>query len=183
MEAKGGIRAQFMWKLYEPWQIAMLGRMELADPERLETYMNTLWEQFPQLYESLAIAAVDQEELSVPHCAELLNTTTEEIEEKLRCYRIADRFHQHTISKAVVVMNDEAPARLAEGQISVWEVVREYRKLGSVERLTSSFPGLKPIEIAAAMKYAEQHPEEIESQIDRYESMLARHHAEYPYSL
>lgn len=182
MEANGGIRTRFMWKLYEPWQVAMLSRLGTVDSERLESYLNTLWEQFPNLYESIAIGAVDQEELTLTHCAECLGITAEEVEGKLRDFRQSDRFRQQPIARAVVAVQQDSPAKLVHGQIAVWEVVREYRKLGSLERLTEAFPGIRPFEIAEAMKYAEQNPKEIATQIELYETMLARRRAEYPFS-
>jgi uncharacterized protein (DUF433 family) len=66
--------------------------------------------------------------------------------------------------------------------VAVWEIVREYRKIGSVERLERSFPSLTRGELAAALKYAEHNPEEIENRILRYEDVRHRRLLQYPYA-
>jgi uncharacterized protein (DUF433 family) len=167
-----------MWVRLEPWQLRQLDRLQQAQPERAESILNTLWAACPNLLGELAIAAVDQESLSIDACADLLGITSDEVEMRL----IAWRRHNVTVEQAVV--SDEHcrnGARLIEGQVAVWEVVREYRKLGSVERLKESFPALSEGELAAALIYAEAHPAEIESKICQYEAMLARKRSEYPF--
>jgi uncharacterized protein (DUF433 family) len=73
-------------------------------------------------------------------------------------------------------------ARLAEARIPIWEIVREFRKLGSVELLREAFPFLTPSELVAAMRYAEAHPSEIEAQIQQFESLIERRKTEYPFA-
>lgn len=165
-----------MWRLVEPWQLQQLKRLSNLDPERVETILNTLWNSYPGLYEELAVSAVDQEMLSVEGCAQRIGVTEQEVERHLITYR------EQTVRPESAVVRDGKVARLHDGQVAVWEVVREYRKLGSVERLTASFPSLTPRELAAALKYAEANPEEIESQISRYEEMLSKRRTEYPFA-
>ena len=119
-----------------------------------------------------------------PGCASLggagwLNASEDSIDEHLLQFRNVVR----SIECAVVHDASTKPmARLAEGHIAVWEVVREYRKLGSVEELQSAFPSLDQAELAAALRYAQEHSEEIQALIDEYESVLAKRRAEYPFA-
>ncbi len=168
-----------MWARLEPWQLLQLQRIAKFDPERVESFLNTLWTQYPGLLHELAISAVDQEQLSVDECADRLNVSAESVHEHLLQFRHCSR----TIECAVV--HDEsskAVARLAEGRVAVWELVREYRKLGSVEELQSAFPMLAQGELAAALRYAQENSEEIQALIDEYEMVLAKRRAEYPYA-
>jgi uncharacterized protein (DUF433 family) len=167
-----------MWKVYEPWQLDALKRLGEADPERVETLLNTLWNSYPHLFEELAIVAVDGEALNVQQVAERLATTPESVSERV------DRRRRADVVQGLAVVHDEfgKVARLAEGRVAVWEIVREYRKLGSVERLTAAFPWLSTSELAAALSYAEQHPGEVEAQISQYEEILEKRRVEYPFA-
>ena len=166
-----------MWHVLEPWQFSQLKRLATFDPERIETTMNVVWNSAPGLFEEVCVSGVDQEQLTVSRCAELLGVPEERVEELLRQFR-----SRPPQPASAVVRDDRAVARLAEGHVAVWEIVREYRKLGSVERLVDSFTTLSRGELAAALKYAEQNPAEIEAQIARYEEILAKRRAEYPYA-
>ena len=169
-----------MWAKLEPWQLLQLQRLAKLDPERVESLMNTLFLQYPGLYAELAIAAVDQEQLTVEACADRLNLSEDVIE------RRRAEMHRRMITPtdtAIVVQDGTKPiARLAEGHIAVWEVVREYRKVGSVEALRSSFPGVSEVELASALRYAQDHPAEIQSHIDAFERLVALKRSEYPFA-
>lgn len=167
-----------MWAPIETWQWLQLQRLSCVDRERAEQVLNTLWSTFPGLYEEMSISAVDQEMLSIDECAMRLSISPSLVEEKLLAYR------RCAVSMDSAVVRDETKhvARLAQGQIAVWEVVREYRKLGSVERLTETFPGLSEGELAAALRYAETNSGEIECLITEYENVLAKRRAEYPFA-
>ncbi len=163
----------------EPWQLTQLQRLERLDPERTERVLNTLWEAHPELFEDLAVAAVDQEMLTVEGCAELLGYESDEIEHRLLEYR-----GRTQTAGCRIVLDEERGnvARLAEARIPIWEIVREFRKLGSVELLREAFPFLTPSELVAAMRYAEAHPSEIEAQIQQFESLIERRKTEYPFA-
>lgn len=168
-----------MWTTFETWQLAQLQRLAETDPERVETILNTVWNSYPGLLPDLAIAAVDQEQLSVDSCARLTGEDTSKVEDQLLEFRQKNAKFAYDL--AVVVDSKSCVAKLAESQVSVWEIVREYRKLGSVERLTESFPSLPKAELAAALVYADQNPGEIEEQISKYEEILHKKRAEYPF--
>ena len=168
-----------MWTTYESWQLRQLRRLAQFDTERVETMLNTVWNSYPGLLDELAIAAVDQEQLSVGDCALLLQIPSVEVEKCLIEFR--SRTTPKQCDWAVVVEDGSSVAKLADSHIAVWEIVREYRKLGSVERLTEAFPSLPKSELAAALVYAEQNPGEIETQIIRYEEMLEKKRSKYPF--
>lgn len=165
-----------MWTTYESWQLRQLQRLAQIDAERVETMMNTLWNSYPGLLADIAIAAVDQEQLSVDACAALLEVSPSEVDNRLIDFR-----NRASASEQAVVVESGSCAKLADSHIAVWEIVREFRKLGSVERLTEAFPSLPKTELAAALVYAEQNPGEIETQISRYEEILQKKRSEYPF--
>ncbi len=168
-----------MWTTFEPWQLGQLQRLSQSDSERVETVLNTIWNSYPNLLADLAVAAVDQEQLSVESCAKLLKIEPAEVEERLVDFR--QKSARFDYEWAVVVDHGSTVAKLVDSRVAVWEIVREYRKLGSVERLTEAFPSLPKSELAAALTYAEQNPSEIEDQISKYESILQKRRAEYPF--
>ena len=166
-----------MWHVLEPWQFTQLKRLATFDPELVEKTMNVVWNSHPGLFEEVCVSAVDQEQLTVARCAEILGVGESRVEELLHAFR-----SRPPQPARMVVRDERAVARLAEGHVAVWEIVREYRKLGSVERLVGSFASLSRGELAAALKYAEQNPAEIEAAIARYEELLAKRRAEYPFA-
>jgi uncharacterized protein (DUF433 family) len=156
-----------MWARLEKWQFDQLVRLSAQDFERAETLLNTLWNAYPGLYAELTIRAVDQEQLTVDEAAARLDVSIEEIEASLVQFR-----RSIPIEGAVVCEGEKLVARLVQGQLPVWEVVREYRKVGSVEKLKVSFPSLSESELAAALRYAQSNSTEIEAQIADYERYL-----------
>jgi uncharacterized protein (DUF433 family) len=167
-----------MWARLETWQLKQLQRLAKTDPDRVEALLNILWNQTPGLFSELAVSAVDQEMLSVEEGADRLSVTEHQVETELGDFR------QKMSNVEVIVVHDDMrkAACLSQGGIAVWEVIREYRKLGSVESLKASFPGLSEGDLAGALRYAQSHPDEIESMISDYENVLARRRAEYPFS-
>lgn len=167
-----------MWAINEPWQLSQLNRLAGIDSERVETILNTLWNSYPGLYSELAILAVDQEQLSLDECAHRLGITPDEVLQKLIQFRRAAPLDLALVPDR----NGQCVARIADFGIAVWEVVREYRKLGSVERLKESFPAVPEAQLAAAMRYAQENPDEIDGQIRAYEDMAGKFRAEYPFA-
>jgi uncharacterized protein (DUF433 family) len=168
-----------MWANIEDWQLSQLLRLAANDPERVEAMLNTLWRSYPNLFGDLAIMAVDKEQISIDACADLLGVSPEVVEDRLKLLR------RQASPVALAVVQDDSynhVARLADYGIAVWEVVREFRKLGSVERLREVFPAVPEGQLAAALRYAQANPAEIELLIENYESMLARRRDEYPFA-
>jgi uncharacterized protein (DUF433 family) len=168
-----------MWHVIEDWQLTQLRRLAGLDRELAETVLNTIWNQYPGLFEQVIISALDQSEISASSAGQLLSMDEDAVTYKLMLFRKAMASH----GQSSIIHEPGKDAKLAGGSVSVWEVVREYRKIGSVERLIESFPSLSTAELAAALKYAAQHPAEIEAQIGKYEETVARRRRQFPFAM
>ena len=167
-----------MWAKNEAWQLCQLNRLAGLDPERVETILNTIWKSYTGLYAELAILAVDQEQLSVDECAERLSLSSDDVVQRLIHFRRAAPLDLAVVPDGA----GQCVARIPDFGIAVWEIVREFRKLGSVERLKDSFPAVPEGQLAAAMRYAQENPEEIDGQIRAYEDMAGKLRSEYPFA-
>lgn len=163
-----------MWTAYESWQVAELERLADQDLDGLEIALNEMWRRRPQLLEQVALSALDRDRITPEHAAQVLKIEREELDAKLA------QFRKRALKRRCVVVGDGAIARLAEGGLPVWEIVRAYRALGSLEALHEAFSGASAPSLESALAYAEEHPAEIERQIDRYEQLLERRKNEYP---
>jgi len=165
-----------MWIKLEEWQLQELQRLAASDPERAETILNTVWQGFEGLLQELTVAAIERGTLSAEEGSERLAIPVADVLERVEAFRGSTR------DASVVCPVSGRGARVAGGQIAVWEIVREYRKLGSAEQLTQAFPALSVVELGAAMVYARSHPEEVEEQIAEYEELLEKKRAVYPFA-
>jgi uncharacterized protein (DUF433 family) len=73
-------------------------------------------------------------------------------------------------------------ARLVSSPVAIWEVVREYRRLGAVDQVLEYMPMLSELDVRAALSYAGRNPDEIGRDIKRYEEHLERTRAAYPFA-
>jgi uncharacterized protein (DUF433 family) len=137
---------------YSDWQMAELVRLAHANPERLEGILNSLWAANPGLYEELSAHA---------------NSATEPTERP---------------TYALVETGGASCARLSESRIAVWEIIRAYRRAGSIEGLHEEFPQVELGELKAALEYGVENQVEVDLLIARYESMLEQRRAQYPYA-
>lgn len=153
--------------------------MARNNPNRIEMVLNALWQAVPGLYEDLAIAAVDQEMLSIEEASTAMGIDECTVETMLREYRQSSRRYGAPIVRD---LEHGRVAKLAGSQIAIWEVVRAYRKLGSFEAIQDKFPGIDEIELQGALKYAHEHEDEVEKLIRTYDDMRARKQAEYPFA-
>jgi len=80
-----------------------------------------------------------------------------------------------TVEGPGIYFATEATGRVAKGQApgrGVWEVIRIYRAFGgNVEAILHAYPHSIPDRLQAALRYAELHPEEIESRIRENEEL------------
>lgn len=165
-------------QMLETWQITQLERLAKLRPQFAEQALTELWEARPDLFEQITLGAIDQGEVSVERGAELLGVSQEDVLERLATFRNATTVHD------CAVVHDSTNgkiARLAESQVAIWEIVREFRKLGSIDALLDHYPSLTRGELETAVRYSQSHPDEIEHQISQYESMLDKKRAEYPF--
>jgi uncharacterized protein (DUF433 family) len=158
------------------WAVTQFGRLAEQDPERADRLLEALWEAHPNLLSELAISAVASDELSIEECARVMMTSADEVEKRLSLST------SEGDGAASLILVDGGVARLADARVCVWEIVRELRRHGSVECLCESYPGLTKVELEAALAYAASNTEEVEALITRYEGMLERRRAEYPYA-
>lgn len=156
-----------MWTPLEKWQVSQLERLSVSDPDRVEEALNALWDANPDLLESITISALDQKELSVNRAAELLGRTPGEVAKKLSVHR------QRSLRSRWLVVSEGSDAQLADGSLPVWEIVRVYRRLGSMERLQKAFTGVSQATLESALAYAKTHEAEINRQIDEFEALIA----------
>lgn len=160
------------------WSTLQLQRMTRFFPERVDEAMHRLFELDPQLRNELVIGAVDQEMLTVQQAADYTGIPPEEIELRLVEFRTLMAQRDVRIEK----LSEKAVARVVGAGISVWEIERERRRVHSTEVLRDSFPALSKNEIELALAYAQDHADEINSAIERYEQVLARRQAKYPFA-
>ena len=165
-----------MWTSFEPWQMAQLERHASVEPERVERALNALWSSDPELFAQVAIEAVEQSQLEAIRCASMLGISVEDVEARVSEVR------RRTLKRYCVVVCDGTVAKLADGGLPVWEVVRVYRKLGSVEKLQEAFASVSAEALESALNYAAAHADEVELQISKYEQILERKRAEYPFA-
>ncbi len=161
-----------------PWPLEQLQRMAKHDPTRVEGILSCLMQDHPDLLVDLVIGAVDQEMLTIQQASEWTGLEHYEVERRLYDFRRAYAYSEVAIEREPRA----GVARLAGMNVTVWEIVREYRKLGSVEALSQSFPDLTRKDLAVALRFAEAHPGEIQQQIEQYEAVVNRRKTEYPYA-
>lgn len=159
------------------WPLEQLQRMARYNPERLNGILGRVLQTEPELFHELVIGAADQEMISISEAAELTGLEHYEVERRIFEFRQSVAFQEVAIER-----ESKGVARLSHQNVAVWEIVREFRKVGSVDGLKGSFPDLSKKELAVALRYAEANPEEIQSNIDSYEAMVLRRKSEYPFA-
>ncbi len=162
----------------ECWQGEQLLRLAKRCPDRFGEVWATVCREFPELPAELALAAVEQGELSTSDCAEFLQIAEDQVDERIEGFRTTSP----NFESAVVVDEGTRIAKIDDGQVAVWEIVREYRKLGSAERVLSTFRGISPADLTAALRYAEQNPAEIDAQIEQFEEHLRKKRVDHLYA-
>lgn len=160
------------------WPLDQLARLAKHNPERVESVLLKVLHSDPELMIDLVIGAVDQEMLTIQQASEWTGLEHYEVERRLYDFRHAVAFAEVTIEREPRA----GIARLAGVNVAVWEIVREYRKVGSVEALRHSFPDLSRKDLAVALRFAEANPAEIQNQIEQYEAVVNRRKTEYPFS-
>ena len=149
----------------EPWQVAQLQRLSDTDPAQLESSLNTLWDNRPDLLEQITLAAIDQGYITPERGAQVLGLSITDVEQRLACHRRIE------LKKTYIVAGPKE-ARLADSGIPIWEVIRVHRKVGTLARLQRAFKGLSLQTLGAALTYAEENPVEIQQQITKYEDAV-----------
>ena len=165
-----------MAKFVCDWSLPQLAKLMEQDPHRAERLLEPIWDAFPSLKGELALCAVESGALTVSECAAVLCVSEAEVE-----HRLENQTEGEQQTASLILVNDGV-ARLADARVTVWEIVRELRRQGSVDSLCETYPGLTRTEMEAALSYADANRDEIEVLIVKYEDMLARKKTEYPYA-
>ena len=155
-----------MWTPFEKWQVARLERLSKTDPGRLEAALNTLWAAQPDLLQRLTIEAYADGEINAAHAAKLLSISVSEVD------ALTEVLRRNALKQTCVVVCDGSVAKTADGELPIWEIVRVYRRLGSITKLRVAFPSVRSAVIDSALRYARENPAEIERQIEEYESIV-----------
>lgn len=152
------------------WILPQLKRLSRMKPAAFEGLVSHLREFHPSLYEELCLMAVEHGDMEYADCAVCLATDFSALAVRLEIYR-SDTGND---DRAILIEADESQvAKLVDSGIFVWEIVREYRRLGSLDALKSAYASLTEAELRAALRYADRNPQEIEAKIGEYESRFA----------
>ena len=161
------------------WILPQLERLARSHPEKLDDLLESIRDSRPDLFDELHLMAIEHGQLSRAEVAEMLGADSSVVETRLKVYREAMTF---ATESQVIQKDRHGVARIADKHITVWEVVREYRRTDEVEAMGATFPGLSEGEIRAALIYAGRNPDEIGAQIRAYEELLERNKAAYPFA-
>lgn len=163
----------------DPWLIPQLTRLAKANPERYETFWRRVQQNQPDIFEELALMAVDRGDLTAETCAVCLETDVSSVAVRLEIYR---QVEGNETTGVMIETDEHGVARLGDTGIKVWEIVHKYRELGSIEALKESYLALTDAELRAALRYSDRNAEEIEARISEYEKIVERTKAAYPFS-
>lgn len=155
----------------EHWMLPQLRRLARAKPNSFEQIAGHIREFHPGLYEELCLMAVEHGDLTQGDCAVCLATDVSHLAVRLEIYRNDAGDAGNPI---LIEVDENGVACLVDSRIFVWEIEREFRKLGSIEALKDSYTGLTEGELRAALRYAERHPDEIARKIRAYEDRFVR---------
>lgn len=151
----------------EPWLLPQLRRLAKARRTDYEAFEAHVKQFLPGLYEELCLMAVEHGDLANESCAVCLCTDVSELAVRLEIYR---RDSSENGDPILLEVDAQKNAKLTAAGTYVWEIVRKFRELGSLEALQEAYSGLTASEIRAALTYAERHAEEIDAKIAAYES-------------
>lgn len=155
----------------EHWMLPQMRRLAKAKPEAFDQVLVHLREFQPALYEELCLMAVEHGELSADNCAVCLATDVSSLAVRLEIYR---QDASENGDPVMIEVDEQNVARLAVARVTVWEIVREHRKFGSLEALQETYTSLTKSELRAALSYASRHEDEIESKIRAYEERFVK---------
>lgn len=160
------------------WLVDQLRRMAKTQPERFEGFVRSLQQALPAEFEELALMAVDEGSLQASDCAVVLMVDSEELNVRLEGYRN----NTDDLPDGLIEIDGNRVARIVDTQVAVWEVVRVFRRVGSVAELKQAYNSLSERELRAALAYAGNNPDEIAASIEQYEAVVNRAREAYPFA-
>lgn len=161
------------------WIVDQLRRMAKTQPERFEGLVLALRQTMPAEYEELALMALDEGSLTNTTCAAVLCIGEDELDVRLEGFRN----NNEDLPDGLIEVDSHGVARVVETQVSVWEIVRVFRRAGSVAALKETYNALSERELRAALAYAGNNPDEIGENIRQYEAVVQRTREAYPFAV
>jgi len=161
------------------WVIPQLERLAKSDAGRIDELLDVVRAYRPDLFDELTLLAVEHGQLSHEEAAEVLGSDTVVVAIRLQTLR--DAFDE-VVQGQTIVKDKNGVAKIDGKPVSVWEVVREYRRTDSVDAMKGAFGSLTECEIRAALLYAGRNPDEIGGQIRAYDEVVERSKAAYPFA-
>lgn len=168
-----------MTKTLGHWLIPQLERLAKSDPGRIEDLLEALRLSRRDLFDELHLMAVEHADLSQADAANRLESTLLDVQTRLEAFREASADAAET---QIIEHDRHGVAKIANKHVTVWEIVREYRRVDSVEAMRGAFPVLSEGELRSALIYAGRNPDEIGAQIRAYEEVVERSKAAYPFA-
>ena len=135
----------------DDWLPYALQRLASLEPDRYEQFVTLFKSSLPEAYQELVVVAEEAGRLD-PDLAERMKVATLNLE-----------------AEELVVKDIRGVARIIDSNIAVWEIVRAFRKVGSVTALKEGYAGLSERELRTALAYYGQNPDEISELIRLYE--------------
>lgn len=146
----------------DDWLPHAMARLSSLEPDRYESFVESFRAAMPEAYEQLVGLAseVMRADPDLAERAKGANLSTEVL--------------------ATVRKDEHGVARIVDSHVAVWEVVRAFRRVGSVTELSEAYPGLSERELRTALAYGGTNPDEISGQIARYEDHSRMVREAYP---
>ncbi|MCW5936473.1 MAG: DUF433 domain-containing protein [Fimbriimonadaceae bacterium] len=160
------------------WALSQLERLARNEPDKLEVLLTKIKESLPDLYGELVLMSVESGQTSEVDAARLLDTDPVSVGMRLESFRLSVGENQ----LGHIVHDVHGVAKIEDKQVTVWEIVREFRRAGTVSAMRDQFPALNEVELRAALAYAGRNPDEIGGQIRAYEELVERSRAAYPFA-
>lgn len=163
----------------KPWILPQVERMALERPGRIASALASIFTHDPDLEIELTAMAVQEDMVELNEAAVYLNLSPEALAK-----RVTALSEQEELSDDMARVKKDVGgvARLVSSPVAIWEVVREYRRLGAVDQVLECMPMLSELDVRAALSYAGRNPDEIGRDIKRYEEHLERTRAAYPFA-
>lgn len=163
----------------KPWILPQVERMALERPGRIASALAAIFANDPDLEIELTAMAVEENMLELHEAAVHLGMSPDELEKRVT----ALSEHQDLSDDMARIKKDVGGvARLVSSPVAIWEVVREYRRVGAVDQVLESMPMLSELDVRAALSYAGRNPDEIGREIKRYDDHVERTRAAYPFA-
>jgi len=153
------------------WAFAQLTAWGATSPGLAEAALAALRAARPDLWEDLALSAFAEGRLDAAGAAVALEISGGDLIRRVLDWRRRTHLPHHSV---VCGLGLGHASRLSESQVPVWEIVRAFRRSGDLDAIAGNFPTVDRLDVITALAYAEDHPAEVEANIDAYDRHRAR---------